>query len=776
MPYDRHSRCAARAIFTLLFFIGSAAGAIAAGEDFSTVTDDAVRAAVDRGVEYIRNRQTGVHWEPHGRAEDDRHFGGSTALALLALLYAGEDPRSPRMKDSLDWLASKPLRSVYAVGLRAHALAIVPGDRYRDRLTRDVQWLIDAQHPRGSDHEGGFGYETHREGGCDNSNSQVGVLGAWMAAEAGVTVPDEFWYLVENHWLRVQTREGGWGYQKDGPNGSMTAAGLATMFVVLDLVYARDTGKFDGKATSRCGMLQETGKVVSSITRAMQYLSDIFALENPNGDSGWTYYYLYGVERVGRASGRKYFGDKDWFKLGARFLLAKQDVKEGSWDPLTSNAEMNTLHHTCFAVMFLCHGRAPLLFNKLDYGAGANTKTRDVAGLNRYVQRSSEKLLNWQTVTLGGEFSDWLEAPVLYISGHDDPRFAEADVQRIREYCLRGGVVLGVACCSKPEFSAGFRRLAARAFPEYPIRELPPRHPLFNGDVQFPIAEPPPMFEVHSGSRTLMLLSPTDISAAWHQFLIHKYEPHLQLGANIFWYATDKSTFASRLATIEIPSRNARPRQSVAVARMAHEGGWDVEAFGWTRLSRHVANQGGVRLLVTSGVKFENLNFEEFKVAYVTGTKAMRLSREDRESLRKFLSAGGTLLADAANASTEFLNSIEEELTDVLRTQPLAVPEDSALLTGAGILGAADVTRVNVRQAARSMAGTSGAPRLRGYRIGRRWAVLYSPLDLSSGFLGTPIFGCRGYTPESALDIARNMMLYAALSSSEKAKIDREAR
>ena len=35
----------------------------------------------------------------------------------------------------------------------------------------------------------------------------------------------------------------------------------------------------------------------------------------------WKYYYLYGLERSGRLAGVRYFGDNDWYRQGAEYLV-----------------------------------------------------------------------------------------------------------------------------------------------------------------------------------------------------------------------------------------------------------------------------------------------------------------------------------------------------------------------------------------------------------------------------------------------------------------------
>ena len=44
----------------------------------------------------------------------------------------------------------------------------------------------------------------------------------------------------------------------------------------------------------------------------------------------WHYYYLYGLERVGRLSARRLIGEHDWYREGAEYLV-RQQQESGYW-------------------------------------------------------------------------------------------------------------------------------------------------------------------------------------------------------------------------------------------------------------------------------------------------------------------------------------------------------------------------------------------------------------------------------------------------------------
>ncbi len=728
---------------------------VSARADKVPVTDQTVDDAITRAVAWIKSqRNEAGHWE---RGEDStaRFWAGDSALALLALLYAGENPRASDMAASLAWLAAQPMKATYTRGTRAHVFALVPGRTYRGQLQEDLRWLIRAVHPPSSPHAGAYGYLSMQEargGWYDNSNSQFGVLGVWMATEAGARAGDlkRYWTQTEKHWLADQRPDGGWTYQdQQQSTGSMTAAGLATLYVVLDHLHSGGRGK-------------KAQPVNEAIGRGLDWLGRNFSTENPHGAQQWKYYYLYGVERVGRASGRKYLRGRDWFRIGAAELLSTQR-DDGSWN--------HQLRDTCFALMFLCHGRAPLLFNKLDFGGDWDRYLRDVAGLDRYAQHAFERLLNWQIVSLDGTLDDLLEAPVLYLTGHDAWTPTDAQVERLREYSRRGGLIFAVVQRGGHAFAASIRALAGKMFPGYALAALPPTHPLFTGEVQFSISKPPEVLAVSNGVRTLLLLCQEDVADAWNRYRVRSTPREFWLGCNVYMYATDKHIVRSRLQTPTIVARPVRIRRTIEVARVHYAGDWDIERYGWQRLAAWMNNTAATRLLVEPDVALDSTELQDFRVAYMTGTRAFELTAGERAGLRRFLAGGGTLLADAAGGSTAFARSFERELRAILGHPAAYLEPDDPILTGEGIPGARPLRGVGYRRAVRRPGRGRRLPPLRAFRRGRRAVAVYSPLDLSTGLLGTPVFGCRGFAPASSLEVVRNMLLYAGLSSGEKARL-----
>ncbi len=132
-----------------------------------------------------------------------------------------------------------------------------------------------------------------------------------------------------------------------------------------------------------------------AIERAIQWLSNHFAAGyNPGNEQSYVLYYLYGLERAGRLSGRRFFGDHDWYREGAESVLLRQR-REGYWIGVGHGEDRNLAVATSYALLFLSKGLAPVLMNKLKYGP------RDAAVPERLIIRTPNSEWSCQENDIG---------------------------------------------------------------------------------------------------------------------------------------------------------------------------------------------------------------------------------------------------------------------------------------------------------------------------------------------------------------------------------------
>src|SRR5690606_21113832 len=113
-------------------------------------------------------------------------------------------------------------------------------------------------------------------------------------------------------------------------------------------------------------------------------------------------YYLYGLERAGRLSSRRFIGkDFDWYREGVNVLLPRQDSLSGFWRG-QGGAEGNPVLGTSLVLLFLSKGRRPVVVGKLEYGNTAdwNNHRQDVAHLTSFTETQWERDLTWQVINL----------------------------------------------------------------------------------------------------------------------------------------------------------------------------------------------------------------------------------------------------------------------------------------------------------------------------------------------------------------------------------------
>ena len=71
------------------------------------------------------------------------------------------------------------------------------------------------------------------------------------------------------------------------------------------------------------------------------------------------------------------------------------------------------------------------------------------------------------------------DAPLLYITGHEDFRLKKEEALRLRQYLTNGGFLFAEACCGRKGFDLAFRQQMQAIFPEHPLAAIPGNNPVF---------------------------------------------------------------------------------------------------------------------------------------------------------------------------------------------------------------------------------------------------------------------------------------------------------
>jgi len=721
------------------------------------VTDAAVEDSIKRGVQFLIDQFDG------DQIPASDHYAkmheGMDCLAVYALLTSGlaiDEPRlqpnNPFMKAAITAIKKFQLRSgpaTYARALRAAALGVYNRTEDQAVLTADVAWLRNAQRFGAYSYDNNFPANAERMNNWDNSNSQYGLLGVWAGAETGIKIDPEYWKAVQTHWQENQLPDGQWAYTAMDTRGSlsMTLAGIASLLVCHDYLEAESSGDSLGSHPYSQNLLQ-----------ALNWLSqgDNSAL-NPDPLSNMEINYTaYGAERVGLASGFKYFGPHDWYREIAAQLLERQ-YPDGSWPRM---ALPQTVEPS-YALLFLSRGRHPIAMSKLRFDGAWSNHPRDVYNLTHFVSRQMERPLNWEVAPIEHDWRDWADSPILFLASHQVPRLDAAAKDKLRQYVENGGLLLTQADGGSPEFNHFAHDLGTELFPQYPWQTLPATHPLFNINLKLPADLK--LQAISNGSRILMLHLDSDYSKFWKL----KSEPadpaspvatSYHLGMNLILYAIGKTDFTNRLAQPTIPVNPAPAHDSLDMARLRYTGDWNFEPAAWPRFARWFTQQTSLGLNVQD-VEIADLSVQKTPLAHLNGTGELTLTDAQLRSLGHYVDDGGVLLIDCGGYPGDFYNAVREKLLGKCfpEAELQDIPHDHPLLTASGD-GMSLMSEPRLRLYAKTLTvQVESRPKMLRHGKG---CVIICPMDLTSGVLGVKSWGVVQYQSDYALDLAKNVVLW----------------
>lgn len=746
------------------------------------LSPDEVRASIDRAVAYLQKEQgnNGI-WPEH-----PGYVGGITALCTLALLNAGVDVRDEKMQKSLVYLRNLTPTQTYVVSLEIMVFCAAEPKKDRLVIRRLAKWLEDNQITNG-DGVGGWSYPWPATGTGDESNSQFALLALYEAERAGISVNDKTWRLALQYWHQDQNADGSWGYLGRYGTGSMTCAGITSVIIASGELNHGDA-EVVGDQVKCCG----DHRANDSVARGMHWLDRNFSVHSnpsaatPRGTQGNLLYYLYGLERTGRMSASRFIGRHDWYREGVDLLVRKQDPLSGYWVG-TGQAEQNFHIATSLGLLFMAKGRRPVLVAKLKHGPEDDWDHHrgDLANLTSYVEKKWQRDLTWQIIDpAAASVDDLLQAPVLFFNGQRVPEFTAEQKKLLRDYVDRGGFIFAEACCGGAEFDAGFRKLMAEVFPEqeYKLRLLPPEHPVWHAEEPVDPKFARPLLGIDIGCRTSVVYCPDNLSCYWElarpgrkQQLPARVEAEVAavcaIGANVMAYATNRE-LKYKFESFAVASTNAPQdnfdRGKLYVARLQHPGGCNAAPGALPNLLRLAGDKLKVRVDTEAReLSIGDPKLFHYHLVFMHGRHSFRLTPPERKQLRTFLERGGMLVADAICSSGEFNESFTREMAAIFPEQKLErIPPTHPLFTTQ--FGGEDLSSVERREPQRGAADgplrsqvRAGEPYLEGLKLGERYAVIFSPFDISCALESHESLECEGYTRKDAARIGLNLLLYS---------------
>lgn len=783
--------CGLGLVFVLVFTFGLGAGELRSQDIDPAKADRMIR----QSISFLYQKMDDDHWpEQGGVGRGTGNFaGGMTALCTLALLSAGESPDDPRIASALRYLETTPRddhRTTYVVSLRVmvYALADPNLKRYGPVVQRDVRWLVQNQYQGKDMAQGGWSYEEGPSFGADPSNTQFAILALNEAVQLGVPVDREVWVMADKYWKSQQNPDGGFGY--GGPStGSMTCAGISSVTIIEDNLL--DPANFLNNGQVDCCQTHQRSE---RIRFASTWLSKAFSASANPRSQNWKYYYLYGLERAGRLTGTRFFGDHDWYREGVAHLLVQQNAGSGSFSE--DRSPFSAMRDTAFALLFSAKGLRPILFGKYQYTNQSDNWDLHPEGIHM-LSRETEKAwnlpLNWQTVNgLKATVNDLRQSPVLFISGKDDFQLNDEQKNALRSYVENGGFIFAEACqgngCGENVgFDRSFRALMKELFPDSTLEPLKAEHPIWTA--QFAVKPDAEILGLQACCRTSVVYAPKNLSCFWQldrpNFLEQlprnvrtQIEWHRQFGINVAAYATGREV-QNRLSVPKVDDRlvNVLENRVLLIPKLKHNGGFDEAPNAWKNAQREFASATGFDIKIDK--KFVPLAFDDrsnemanYPLIFMHGRTAVSFDDKEREALKTYLELGNTLFVDSICASDDFTQSFKKEIEKIFPGELKPLNGDHRLLTGAftgqGRRQGHDLTKLSLRKpdlaVERGFRSETMPAQLWGVERDGRLVVILSPYDLSCALENASANQCSGYSKSDAAKICTNVILYVLFS------------
>ncbi|MEO0509902.1 MAG: DUF4159 domain-containing protein [Verrucomicrobiota bacterium] len=372
--------------------------------------------------------------------------------------------------------------------------------------------------------------------------------------------------------------------------------------------------------------------------------------------------------------------------------------------------------------------------------------------------------------------------PALYFSGVRTIKLTDSQIRQLREYVLKGGMIICDSLYGSPYFYEQCKQLFAKAFPEETWRTIPLDHPIFSTyydieEVYFPTdpdRNKPFMEAIYIGSRVGVLCSRYGLGKGLEddlavfetleerglQPLYYEPEAAKALAANIGGYIVGYAE-AGRIEGLPelfgLPDQR-RPTDELVFAQIKHNGAWNVHPGAAPSLLNQLQTEAAVKVnLKRVPIDLEKDSLTDFPFLYLTGLDTIAFSDRERDVLKSFLLEGGRVFANNGLGLSTFHQSLVDELKRMFPNGALRdLPPEHDIYH---ILSS--VTSVQYTESTRtSNPDIADKPHLQGFYVNGELALIYSPYDMEAGWLDARFPLMQGLENHSARTLGKNVITY----------------
>ena len=423
----------------------------------------------------------------------------------------------------------------------------------------------------------------------------------------------------------------------------------------------------------------------------------------------------------------------------------------------------------------------PVLVTKVRSGDAEDwTRTPDdIKGLLEWVSAEMNVHFSSEIKQFTGIAADPAKNPILYRSGYKPFTLTPAEVRILRQYILNGGTIIFNALVGNPASYQSALQAARDLLPERPAYRLRMDHPVFHSfyDIDKVAYRPrmvkdgmvgdayPYLEGVDVDNRTAIFISRWDFSLGWeanpHDSWGYADADARKLGGNLIAYVTAMRDAGHSVGkSVELVNNDQKTAGKFRIGQIIHDGPWQARSAAFPMLlNQFHATTGTPVSFELRDVKLSDAAIFEMPFLYLTGTTDFVLTANERANLRRFLTNGGVLFAEAAEGRKSFDQSFRQEMAQVLPGRELrAIPKNHALFSEPQ-----DAHAMKARNALAVQRGnqTTVAPEIYGIELNGTLNVIYSPYDLSAGWERAIAPYALGYEPRDATALGVNVLFYA---------------